>query len=221
MTRLTCIALTLAVLTCASPPKAEPGDNQHLAPAGSGKQRNGGVMSTPFQEALRRFQSEVASTYGKRVDDLKILPPSDDVVGFDDQKTGDLIPFEATAPELRVRGFASKSAVVLLKHNQLGPLFRAAHALDAGASLSARDLAARLVWMMGPEHRLVDRVIDYPKRPLPAQIAPPTLDRGVKGAVLRFYYVELDIHGGPATGWSAEVQCLPDYKAALVTAPGP
>jgi hypothetical protein len=171
-------------------------------------------MSSPFQAALQRFQAEVASAYGKKPADLKIMPPSEDVVGFDDYKTGDLIPFEATAGDLRVRGFASKDTVVLPKQNEVGALLRAAHALDPKTSLSAHDLASRIVWMMGPSYQLVENAAKYPKYPVP-------LDRTSRGATLRFFYLLLDNHGGPATPFAAEVKCSTDYKAPLATSAGP
>jgi hypothetical protein len=180
-------------------------------------------MSSPFKAALQRFQGDVASAYGRPAADLKIVPSSEDVVGFDDQNTGDLIAFEATAGDLRVRGFANTTAVVLAKTGELGPLFQAAHALDAAASLSAQDLAARIVWMIGPDTQLVANVADYPRYPLPAAVAPPSLERTSGGAALHFYYILFDSHtmGAPPTGMTADVTCSPGYHAALVTSPGP
>jgi hypothetical protein len=210
------ISVGIALTSCKV--SASPGE----PPAGANKASNGGAMSSPFKAALQRFTGDVASVHGKRAADLKVVPPSEDVVGFDDQNTGDLIAFEATSGDLRVRGFANKTAAVLVKRGELGPLFQAAHALDAAKSLPAQDLAARLVWMMGPDYRLVAQVADYPKYPVPPQIAPPSIERKAGGAVLHFYYVQLDTHmGAPATAWSAEVKCSPAYKAALVTSPGP
>jgi len=180
-------------------------------------------MSSPFKDALQRFTSEVAATYGKRPDDLKIIPSSEDIVGFDDQNTGNLIAFEATAPQLRVRGLASKTAVVLAKKGEYGPLFQAAHALDAAKSMSAQDLAARVVWLIGLDTKLVAKVADYPKYPLPDKVTPPTLERNAGGAVLHFYYMLFDSQtpGAPPTPFSAEVKISSDYKAQLITNPGP
>lgn len=175
-------------------------------------------MSSPFKEALQRFQHEVASAYGKRVADLKIIPPSEDIVGFTDQNLGDLIAFQASASDLQVRGFASKAAVVLAKRNDYGALFRAAHALDPGATPSlATDLAARIIWMMGADHRLIPPA-SYPRNPRPAQLGPPSIQHDANGAVLHFYYVKDDpTPGAPATPFVAEIKCSPDYKAALVS----
>ncbi len=209
------VALVVALAGCSS--------SSSQADPAAGNPGNGAAMSNPFKQALQRFQREVASAYGKRAGDLKIMPPSDDVVGFDDQKTGDLIPFEATAPGLRVRGFANKTAVVLARSGELGPLFEAAHALDPARSLSAQDLAARIVWMLGPEFRLVANAADYPKAPVPPGVGPPALERSGGGAVLRFFVLQDDhsLPGSPPTKLAAEVACSSSYKAKLVTSPGP
>jgi hypothetical protein len=231
MTRSTCIALAIAVLTCTSSArKAEPRDEHRgdeaaagsgepslPTPAGGGTGSNRGSMASPFKAALQRFQHEVASAYGKRASDLKIMPPSEDIIGFLDDNIGDLIAFEATAPELRVRGFASKDAVVLAKRNEFGPLFQAAHALDPGAAAAATDVARRIVFALGPEYRLIPPA-SYPRSPKPAQLGPPSLQHDAQGAVLRFYYVKDDpMPGAPATPFAAEVKCSADYKAALVS----
>jgi hypothetical protein len=216
------VALTIALASCSSSSSQADPHNEAPVPAG-GKSGNGAAVSSSFKQALQRFTTEVASTYGKRAADLKILPASEDVVGFDDQNTGDLIGFEATAPSLRVRGFASKSAVVLAKKGEFGPLLQAAHALDAKASLSAQDLAARIVWLIGPDTKLVANVADYPRYPVPDKVAPPAIERNAGGAVLHFYYIQFDSHlpGAPPTPFRAEVKCSPNYQATLVTSPGP
>lgn len=231
MTRSTCIALAIAVLTCTSSARkaeprdehrgdealAGPGDPSAPMPAGGGSGSNRGSMASPFKEALQRFQHEVASAYGKRASDLKIMPPSEDILGFLDDNIGDLIAFEATAPDLRVRGFANKTSVVLAKRNEFGPLFQATHALDPGAAAAATEVARRIVFTMGPEYRLIPPA-SYPRNPRPAQLGPPVLEHDAKGAVLRFYYVKDDpMPGAPATPFVAEVRCSPDFKAALVS----
>jgi len=174
-------------------------------------------MAGRFEQARARFRDEVAATYGKKASSLTIGPESERVVGFDDYNTGDLVPFEATARDLRVRGFAGPDAAVVAGSNALGPLFRAANMLDAAKSLSALELARRIVWMMGPGYQVVERLSDYRAYPVPSEIAPPALDRSAGGAVLRFYFVKLDDHGGPATNYSAEVACSASYEATLVT----
>jgi hypothetical protein len=180
-------------------------------------------MGSPFEQARARFRNEVATTFDQKPARLQIIPQSGEVIGFDDFKTGDLIAFEATAraPNLRVRGLASGSTVVLLESNHLGPLFRAANALDASKAMAALDLARRVTWLMGPGYKLVEQVSDYPAYPLPSPVAPPSLDRAGGGATLHFYYLQYDANGGPATKLAAEIKCSARYEAALVTSPGP
>jgi hypothetical protein len=76
---------------------------------------------------------------------------------------------------------------------------------------------------MGPNFRLVAREVDYPRRPLPPQVAPPAIERSADGAVLHFFYLqdEGNASGAPATPFRAEVKCASSYKATLVTSPGP
>ena len=180
-------------------------------------------MASPFKEALQRFQHEVAATYGKRAADLKITPPSEDFLMLP-QGIADLIAFQADAGDLQVRGLANKTTVVLAKRNDYGALFQAAHALDPAKSMSATDVAARIVWTMGREYRLVAQLVDYPKYPLPAEVTEPRFERGPQGVVLRFFYnANPQAHmGTPPTPYRAEVRCSADYKSAtLVSTPGP
>jgi hypothetical protein len=226
MTRSTCIALALAVLTCSSArnhgDEASAASGDSVPAAGSGKGSNGGSMASPFKEAQQRFLHEVASAYGKRASDFKINPADETIVGFLEENIADLIAFQATAGELEVRGFASKSAAVVGKRNDYGPLFQAARALDPAAGNAAKDVAARVVWMMGRGFRLVDPLNVYPRRPLPPQVTLPAIERGGQGAVLKFFYVKDDaMPGAPAAPFAAEVTCSADFKAALVSNPGP
>ena len=175
-----------------------------------------------FNDALKKFTSEVAAAYGKRPAELQVTPPSEDIVGFDDENLGDLIAFQTVVGGARVRGFANKSAAVLAKKNDYAALFQAAHALDAAKSLPAPDIASRIVWMMGGANRLVANVTDYPTRPLPAQVTPPTIERTAAGAVLHFFYTEPGQPvGAPSSPFAAEVRVSADYKAQLTTHPGP
>jgi hypothetical protein len=218
MNRSTCIALAIALFTCSS--ARNHGEEASAAgepAAGSGKGSNGGSMSSPFKQAQQRFQHDVAAAYGKRATDLKITPPSEDVVGFLDDNIGDLIAFEATAPDLRVRGFASKDAVVLAKSNDFGPLFKAARALEPSSTNAATEVARRIVFALGPGHRLIPPA-SYPRNPRPPDLGPPVLKLEGGGAVLRFYYVKDDpMPGAPATPFVAEVKCSADFMAALVS----
>jgi hypothetical protein len=222
MTRSTCIALALAVLTCSSArnhgDEASAASGDSVPAAGSGKGSNGGPpMASAFKEAQQRFLHEVASAYGKRAGDLKIMPPSEDIVGFLDDNIGDLIAFEVTAPDLRVRGFASKTAVVLAKKNDFGPLFQAARAMDPSATAAATEVARRIVFALGVGYRLIPPA-SYPRQPLPPQLGPPVLSHEGGGATLRFYYVKDDpMPGAPGTPFVGEVKCGSDYKAALVS----
>lgn len=175
-----------------------------------------------FNDALKKFTSEVAAAYGKKPAELQVTPPSEDVVGFDAENLGDLIAFQTVVGRERVRGFANKSAAVLAKKNDYAALLQAAHALDATTSLPALDIASRIVWMMGGASRLVTSVTDYPTRPLPTQVTPPAIQRTGTGAILRFFYTEPGQPvGAPSTPFIAEVRVSADYHAQLTTRPGP
>jgi hypothetical protein len=207
MNQFVFIALALGALSCTSnaPKVAAPATRAPSA----------------FEQARDRLKGEVARVYGRRVTELKITPASADVVGFEEQDLGELRGFEVSARELRVRGFSSTKEAVLLKQGELGPLFRAAHALDAATALPAPELAARVVWLIGPDHRLLADLADYPRYPLPPDVTLPSWERHAGVTVLHFFYLEDDLHGGPATSIRAEVRCTSDYKAALSTSLAP
>ena len=133
MLHLASIVLAIAAFTCTPPAHTVDLD---LTP-GSGSGASGGALASPFKQAVQRFQHEVAASYGKRAAEPKIIPPSEDVVGIDDQNLADLIAFYATSGELQVRGLASPTTAVLARRDDYGPLFRAARVLDAAASMSA------------------------------------------------------------------------------------
>jgi hypothetical protein len=217
-------ALALALVSCA--PSSQADSRKAPAPPASktpsGATPTAGASMSAFKDSLQKFTAAVAAAYGKKPSELQVTPPSEDIVGFDDENLGDLIAFQATSGELKVRGFASKAAVVLARSNEYGPLFQAAHALDAKA-LPATDIASRIVWMLGPENNLVTPTTRYPKYPVPPKVGPPVLDHQGGRATLHFYYLTFDTRmpGAPPTPFAAEVQVSADYKAQLTTSPGP
>jgi hypothetical protein len=186
-------------------------DSHHTAEA---------AMSS-FDDALKKFTAEAAAAYGKQPADLQIMPPSEHIIGFIDENLGDLIAFQATSGELKIRGFANKRAAVLGKNNEYGALFQAAHALDPAKALPATEIAARIVWMLGPGHKLVTPTTPYPKYPVPPEVSPPVLEHRGNTATLRFYYLTFGMPGAPPAPTAAEVKVSTDYKAQLTTQPGP
>ncbi len=211
--RAGCVLLALTALTCGSRASSTAG----AAQSASGAPR----VQTPFERSSGAFRAAVARAYQLRASELTITPSSSDVVGFEDEDLGELLGFEARAPNLRVRGLASASEVVLAQRGDYAPLFRAAHALDAATALAPNAVAQRVTWLLGPEKTLVSRLVDYPRYPLPKTVSEPTWEPRADGVALRFFYLVIDVHGAPAASFEVEVTCSHDYRTTLVTRPGP
>ncbi|HEX2574516.1 MAG TPA: hypothetical protein VH877_33530 [Polyangia bacterium] len=187
------------------------------------------AVETPFGRAQAAFSKEVARSYQRNETGLSITPAREDLTGYPEQKTGDLIAFQAEWPitpppaagpkKMAVRGFASPSGeVVLPKKNNLDVLLRAAHFIDEKQSLPAKAIAERLLWMWSgpsglPSHELLESggVIVVPPPIGSVQIEPPRIERRADGSArLIFFYSSTGVVGG-VTQHRAELRCARDY----------
>ncbi len=155
-----------------------------------------------FQKALDSFRTAAAAKLGVKPDDVTVLPGSEDVVGFDDVKTGALVGFMGNAPSGQIRGMASGNGdVVVGWKGQLEGgenLAKEAKLLDAAASLSAGDSAKRIVWVLGVDYSLIEAT-------------PPSLERQGGGATLRF---DMTMAGdtGVVLTFEATLEVASDYS---------
>jgi hypothetical protein len=187
------------------------------------------TAETPFGKAQAAFSKEIASIYQRNEAGLRITPAREDLTGYPEQKTGDLLAFQAEWPitpspaagpkTMAVRGFASPSGeVVLAKKNNLSVLLRAAHFLDEKQSLPAKAIAERLLWMGSgppgsPNHQLLETggVLFMPPPLGSVQIEPPRIERRTDASARLIFFYSTSDAAGVVTQRRAELRCARDY----------
>jgi hypothetical protein len=207
------------------------------------------AMNPSFEKARAAFRKDVAALHHQPEASFSIEPSREDAVGFAELRTGQLFAFEAHLPiEPRpahgqatyvIRGWASPSGEVVLEaKDNLQLLFRAAHFLDAAHSVSAKEMADRLIWMMlerlgrpqprqlnaPPTHQLMhDEGAQFiaPPDGHQGEVTAPKIERRPDGgADLMFFYTNLDsVFGGVVGPYRAEIVCKPGYHLTLSVAP--
>jgi hypothetical protein len=213
------LAASLVVTACSAGQSStnhhdDTSDNTAAKPAA-------GTNMPSFQQALAHFRKAAARRLNQPESQIEVVPGAENITGYPEFALGPFIAFDATAGRDMVRGMAEPGGKVVLGMNGqidgLGHLLEAAHALDPARSLSAIDLAVRIVWMQGAEFFLVAAGHDTWKlgpKP-PANLAEPTLTRAADGsAELRFFVNEAG-DTGVIIGHEVVIRIAPGYQATM------
>jgi hypothetical protein len=155
---------------------------------------------TPFEAARTAFVSYAAPMLGAAPAKVSVSPARDGVISnAGAMSIGDWLGFEAEASGRSVRGWArGKQAVGSQDGGQpgdLGALVRASRVGESGG-MSASDLAARIVWMLGMGWELVATPDDYPASPVPPFVTAPTATPLGVATDVEFYLFRIDMPGG-------------------------
>jgi hypothetical protein len=126
----------------------------------------GDSMAPGFQKAHASFTDHAAQVLGVSRDAVKVLPFDEAVANLPHQgRLGTLWQLEGTAGDRAVRGWAAPDGTVVTYQQNLGLFFEQAGVWTASPKLTAMELAERMVWSMGPGHRLI--VEELPNTPAP------------------------------------------------------
>jgi hypothetical protein len=166
---------------------------------------------TPFEAARTAFVSYAAPMLGAKPAQVSLDPAREGVISnAGSMSIGDWLGFEAEANGRSVRGWArGKQAVGSQNAGQpgdLGAVVRASRVGEAGA-MSAADLAARIVWMLGMGWELVATPSDYPSSPVPAFVTAPIATPSGVAIDLEFYLFRIDMPGGFRVPHRCAIHC--------------
>lgn len=166
---------------------------------------------TPFEAARASFVSYAAPMLGARPAQVEVSPRQEGVISnAGSMSIGDWLGFEAEASGRSVRGWArGKQAVGSQDGGQpgdLGAVVRASRAGEPGG-MSATDLAARIVWMLGMGWELVATPSDYPSSPVPAFVTAPAATMSGVAIDVEFTLFRIDMPGGFRRPHRCAIQC--------------
>ncbi len=155
---------------------------------------------TPFEAARTAFVSYAAPMLGAKPAQVSVSPRQEGVISnAGSMSVGDWLGFEAEANGRSVRGWARGTQAVGSQNGgqpgDLGAVVRASRAGEPGR-MSATDLAARIVWMLGMGWELVATPDDYPGSPVPAFVAAPTATTSGVAIDVELTVVRIDMPGG-------------------------
>jgi hypothetical protein len=124
------------------------------------------TMGPGFQKAYASFTDHAAKVLGVSRDAVKVLPFDEAVANLPHQgRLGTLWQLETAVNDRTVRGWAAPDGTVVMYQQNLGLFLEQAGIWTASPKLTPMELAERLVWSMGPEHRLI--VEELPNNPAP------------------------------------------------------
>jgi hypothetical protein len=123
-------------------------------------------MAPGFQKAHASFRDHAAKVLGARAADVEVVPQYEEVANLEPkERVGQLWQFSGAQGERVARGWAGPDGAVVTYQQNLGLLLDQAGMWTASPKLTSLDLAERIVWSMGPGHRLV--VEELPSNPAP------------------------------------------------------
>lgn len=136
---------------------------------------NTGATNMPdgFAKARANFLDHATKALKSSPDTLIVSPIEESPVVQLEQRVGGAWAFQATLrsePATNVRGWAVANGTVITPEQNLGVLFTEAGAWTTSPTLTADELANRIVWAKGMNHRVVN------------DPSPPALDVSSAGA---------------------------------------
>lgn len=171
-------------------------------------------MAPGFQKAHASFTDHAAKVLGVSRDAVKVLPFDEAVANLPHQgRLGTLWQLEGTANDRSVRGWAAPDGTVVTYQQNLTLFVEQAGVWTASPQLTPMQLAERLVWSMGPGHRLI--IEEFPNTPA------PDLQLGADGAGTMMFVVGRrqlgpgGAGGGPETVAEARLVLTGDHRAEL------
>ncbi len=113
-------------------------------------------MAPGFQTAHASFRDHAAKVLGARAADVEVVPQYEEVANLEPtERVGQLWQFSGAMGERVVRGWAAPDGTVVTYQQNLGLFLEQAGVWTASPQLTPIQLAERIVWSMGPEHRLI------------------------------------------------------------------
>lgn len=209
------ISVLTAILVAGCPSKGQQApdpphstDSRQVDPPAPG----GDPMAPGFPKAYASFTDHAAKVLGVSRDAVKVLPFDEAVANLPHQgRLGTLWQLETAVNDRAVRGWAAPDGTVVTYQQNLGLFLEQAGAWTPSPQLTPMQLAERIVWSMGPEHRLlVDSMYQAPA---------PALTLGADGAgTLVFVVARRQLGpggagGGPQDAAEVRVVLTGDHRA--------
>jgi hypothetical protein len=171
-------------------------------------------MAPGFQKAHASFRDHAAKVLGARAADVEVVPQYEEVANLEPkERVGQLWQFSGAAGDRVVRGWAAPDGTVVTYQQNLGLFLEQADVWTASPKLTAMDLAERMVWSMGPGHRLL--VDSMYQAPAPALTLAPDGAGTLVFVVARRQLGPGGAGGGPQDAAEARIVLTGDHRAEL------
>jgi hypothetical protein len=177
-------------------------------------------MSAGFDKAYAAFREHVATILKVKPDQVQVGPSYEEAANDFKETVGrawGLRGFRKDDPPQAVQGWATAEGIVITPQQNLGLLFEEAGVWTESPGLDAGELASRLIWAMGMNHRVfIEPSLSVPEPAL-------NIDDGGTGALVFFVAYRQPgpggAGGGPEDIFKVTVALTPDHKATFEKAP--